>query len=161
MITGGCHAADLARYLKGEISEVSAYSCSQRKDFDYPTTYVAAVRFADGSVGKLSASMDGLAFPYQFNIDLLGSTGAIRDNRICSKEFFPNQDDFITLPCDTPDSGSVDHHPFALEIANLADCIMTGKPVLSDVFDACKSMEVALAVTESALSGKSVSISVV
>lgn len=161
MITGGCHAADLARYLKGEISEVSAYSCSQREDFDYPTTYVAAVKFTDGSIGKLSASLDGLAFPYQFNIDLLGSAGALRDNRIYSRELFPIQDDFITLPCDTPNSGSVDHHPFAMEIANLVDCITTGKPVLSDVFDACKSMEVALAVTESALSGKPVSIPVV
>lgn len=159
MITGGCHAADLARYLKGEVSEVFAYSCSQRKDFDYPTTYVSAVKFIDGSVGKLSTSLDGLHIPYQFNIDLLGSQGAIRDNRFCSRELFPYQDDFIKLSCDTPNSGSVDHHPFNLVIYDLVDSILTGNQVLSDVTDACKSMEVSLAVTESALSGKPVSIS--
>ncbi|MDX9957629.1 MAG: Gfo/Idh/MocA family oxidoreductase, partial [Spirochaetia bacterium] len=38
MITGGCHAADLARYLKGEVAEVAAYSMRSRQDFDYPTT---------------------------------------------------------------------------------------------------------------------------
>ncbi len=46
MITGGCHAADLARYLKGEVAEVSAYSTRARDDFDYPTTFSAAVNFA-------------------------------------------------------------------------------------------------------------------
>ena len=160
MITGGSHAVDLARYLKGEISEVFAYSCSQRKDFDYPTSYVAAVKFADDTIGKLSVSLDGLAFPYQFNIDLLGSAGAIRDNAVFSKELFPSQREFVRLSCDTPDSGSVDHHPFGMEIDNLVDCILSGTPVLSDVADACRSMAVVLAVTESAASGRPVSIPV-
>jgi len=159
MITGGCHAADLARYLHGEVAEVFAFSTKARDDFDYPTTTVAAVKFASGAVGKLSVSLDGLGFPYQFNIDLLGTKGALRDNRIFSKELFPSQKDFALLPCDTPNSGSVEHHPFKQEIDNLVECIEYGKPVLSDVEDACRSMEVALAVTESAATGKPVGIS--
>ena len=159
MITGGCHAADLARYLHGEVEEVFAYSTKARDDFDYPTTLVAATKFADGSVGKLSASLDGIGFPYQFNIDLLGTKGALRDNRIYSKVLFPSQQDFAILPCDTPNTGSVEHHPFKQEIDNLVDCLEGGAPVLSDVEDACKSMEVALAVTESAATGKPVKIS--
>lgn len=158
MITGGCHATDLARYLHGEIDEVSAYSTKVREDFDYPTTIVAAVRFADGSVGKISVSLDGLSFPYQFNIDLLGTKGALRDNRLYSKALFPFQNDFVALPCDTPNSGSVEHHPFKQEIDNLVDCIDNGTPVLSDVADACKSMEAALAITESAATGKPVKV---
>jgi len=90
---------------------------------------------------------------------LLGTKGALRDNRIYSKGLFPSQKDFVVLPCDTPNSGSVEHHPFKQEIDNLVECIETGAPVLSDVEDACKSMEVALAVTESAATGKSVKIS--
>ncbi|MCE1158588.1 MAG: Gfo/Idh/MocA family oxidoreductase [Spirochaetia bacterium] len=158
MITGGCHATDLARYLHGEIDEVSAYATRVREDFDYPTTIVAALRFADGSVGKISVSLDGLNFPYQFNIDLLGTKGALRDNRIYSKRLFPAQKDFVVLPCDTPNSGSVEHHPFKQEIDNLVECIDKGAPVLSDVADACESMEVALAITESAASGKPVKV---
>lgn len=158
MITGGCHATDLARYLHGEIAEVSAYSTQAREDFDYPTTIVSAVKFVDGSVGKLSVSLDGLNFPYQFNIDLLGTKGALRDNRIYSKPLFPVQKDFIALSCDTPNSGSVEHHPFKQEIDNLVACIDRGIPVLSDVEDACKSMEVALAITESAATGKPVKV---
>ena len=158
MITGGCHAADLARYLKGEVAEVFAYSTRARDDFDYPTTYSAAVRFRDGTLGRLSASLDGVSFPYQFNIDLLGTRGAIRDNRLFSNDLFPGQKDFSVIPGDTPNSGSVAHHPFKREIDDFADSLLTGAPVLSDVEDACRSMEISIAITESASSGKPVAI---
>ncbi len=158
MITGGCHAADIARFLKGEVSEVFAYRCKNREDFDYPTTLVAAVKFRDGSVGKLSASLDGLYFPYQLNVDLLGTEGAIRDNRVYSKSLFPAQTDFITLSSPTPNSGAVTHHPFQEEIDNLVENILHDTPVLSDVLDACNSMEVVIAIEESAACGKPVEI---
>ena len=159
MITGGCHAADLARYLKGEeVEEVFAYRCKKREDFDYDTTLVASVKFRDGSVGKLSASLDGLCFPYQLNIDLLGTEGAIRDNRVYSKRFFPEQTDFVTLPSPTPNTGAVAHHPFQEEIDNLVEKILHGTPVLSDILDACNSTEVVLAIEESARTGKPVNV---
>jgi UDP-N-acetyl-2-amino-2-deoxyglucuronate dehydrogenase len=159
MITGGCHTADLARYLKGdEIVEVSAYRCKNREDFDYFTTLVAAVKFRDGSVGKLSASLDGLFFPYQLNIDLLGTEGAIRDNRVYSKSLFPAQTDWVTLSTPTPNSGAVTHHPFQEEIDNLVNNIYEDVPVLSDLLDACNSVEVVIAVEESAATGKPVAV---
>jgi predicted dehydrogenase len=159
MITGGCHAADLARYLKGEeIVEVSAYRCKNREDFDYYTTLVAAVKFRDGAVGKLSASLDGLNFPYQLNIDLLGTEGAIRDNRVYSKGLFPVQTDWVTLSTPTPNSGAVAHHPFQEEIDNLVASIYENIPVLSDILDACNSVEAVIAIEESAATGKPVAI---
>ena len=159
MITGGCHTADIVRYLSGkEVAEVFAYRCKKRPDFDYDTTLVAAIKFRDDSIGKLSVSLDGLCFPYQFNIDLLGTEGAIRDNRIYSKILFPEQTDFITLSSDTPNSGAVDHHPFQQEIDNLTDHILHDTPILSDLADACNSMEIVLAIEESAATGKPVKI---
>ena len=159
MITGGCHAADMVRYLSGlEVAEVSAYSHRARGDFDYPTTLVAAVRFDGGAVGKLSASLDGLAYPYQFNIDLLGTDGAIRDNRVYSRGLFPEQTDWVTLPSATPNSGAVHHHPFQRVIDNLVDCILDGTPVLSDILDGARSIAVALAIEESAATGESVAV---
>jgi predicted dehydrogenase len=159
MITGGCHAADIARYLKGEeVAEVFAYRSRNREDFDYPTTLVAVVKFQDGSLGKLSASLDGLHFPYQLNVDLLGTEGAIRDNRVYSKSLFPFQNDWVTISSSTPNSGAVTHHPFQEEIDNLAENILHDTPVLSDVLDACNSMEVAIAIEESAAQGRPVGI---
>ncbi len=160
MITGGCHAADMARYLTGkEAEEVFAYRCRSRPDFDYDTTLVASVKFTDGTVGKLSASLDGLAFPYQFNIDLLGTAGAIRDNRVFSAGLFPGQTDFVTIPGPTPSSGAVSHHPFQEEIDNLVEAIQGRTPVLSDILDACASQQIALAIETSAATGQPVSVS--
>lgn len=158
MITGGCHAADLARFLSGEIAEVCAFSTRERDDFDYETTFSAAVKYQNGSVGRLSAILDGIAFPYQFNIDLLGSKGAIRNERLYAKELFPGQDDWMRIEAQGPDSGSVAHHPFKAEIDELVEAILTNAPVKSDIPDACRSMDVALAVTESARTGKPVAI---
>ena len=158
MITGGCHAADLARFLKGEVKEVFAYRCKSRDDFDYYTTLVASIQFQDGTVGKLSASLDGVNFPYQLNIDLLGSEGAIRDNRIYSNVLFPEQDDFVVISSPTMNTGAVHHHPFQQEIDNLTENILHDAPVLSDVLDACKSIEIVLAIEESAAIGKPVKI---
>lgn len=158
MITGGCHAADAARYLNGEVEEVSAYSLRKRDDFDYDTTFVASVRFANGSVGKISASLDGLNFPYQFNIDLLGTMGAARNNRIYTKELLDNQTDWITLSCDTPNTGSVAHHPFGAEIDNFVDAIRQDARVLCTLEDACRSMDVVFAINESASTGRPVSV---
>lgn len=158
MITGGCHAADVARYFNGEVAEVSAFACPGRGDFDFDTTISAAVRFCNGSVGRLSASLDGTAFPYQFNIDLLGTQGAVRNGRIYSGRLFPRQEDWVELPMTGPDSGSVDHHPFHDEWNDFADAIRLDKPVRSDIPDACRSMDVALAVTESARTGRPVAV---
>lgn len=158
MITGGCHAADIARYLGGEVEEVSAYSLRKRDDFDYDTTYVASVRFTNGSVGKISASLDGLYFPYQFNIDLLGTKGAARDNRIYTKELLDNQSDWVLLACDTPNTGSVTHHPFKAEIDNFIDAIRRDTPVLCSLEDACSSMDIVFAINESTRTGRPVSV---
>jgi predicted dehydrogenase len=159
MITGGCHAADIIRYLKGdEIVEVCAYRTKARDDFDYHTTLVAAAKFADGTTGKLSVSLDGINFPYQFNINLLGTEGLIRDNRVWSKKFYPEARDFTLLDVPTPNSGTVSHHPFKQEIDNLADGIVKGTPIISDVLDACKSIEISLAIEESGRTGKPVKV---
>ncbi len=158
MITGGCHAADAARYLNGEIEEVSAFSAFGRSDFDYETTISASVKFRNGSVGRLSASLDGLAFPYQFNIDVLGTEGAARNDRLYSKKLFEMQRDWITLPMIGPNSGAVDHHPFRQEWDEFTDSILTGKPTRSTLADACRSMDVVHAIMESIRTHKPVTV---
>lgn len=158
MITGGCHAVDAARYFNGEIAEVSAFACPGRSDFDFDTTMTASVRFCHGSVGQISASLDGLSFPYQFNVDLLGTEGAIRNNRLYSNRLFPCQEDWIQLPMTSPDTGSVAHHPFRDEWEEFVNAIRFDLPVSSDLADACRSMDVSLAISESACTGKPVVI---
>ena len=104
-LMGGCHAVDTARWLAGaDVVEVSAYRTGGNKTwFGYDPTAVALVRFANGAIGRISASME-CVMPYAFNITVMGDRGTIRDNRLYS-HLFPGQTDFATIPSVLPDNG--------------------------------------------------------
>ncbi len=159
MLIAGCHAADITRYLTGkEVDEVFAYCCKTRQDFDYDTTFAASVKFVDGTIGKLSASLEERNAPYQFNLVLVGMEGAVINNQVYSKIMFPEQIDFVSVPSISQDFDFAIQHSFQQEIDNFTDHILNGTPILSDVLDACNSIEVALAIEESAIVGKPVKI---
>lgn len=151
-ITGGCHAVDAIRNFAGEIVEVSAHSVRRRPDFDYPTTLVAMVKFASGAIGKIGCSVETRA-PYQFSIDLLGTEGTIRDNRLFSRRLLPGQTGFAEIPTVLPASGDVRHHPFPAEIDHFVTCLLEDREPMPNVEDACKTQEVCLAAEMSAAAG--------
>ena len=102
LLSAGVHAVDALRHFsKDEVVEVMAYSNKRNPDYEYDTNLVGILKFANGAIGKVSASFD-VQSPYAFNIDLLGEKGSIRDNRIFAKEFFGGQTDWITVPTIRP-----------------------------------------------------------
>lgn len=151
---GGCHAVDAIRWLTGsDIVQVSgAYGGGWDERYEYPATVVGCVKFASGAIGKLSSSVDCI-LPYQFNIDLMGDQGSIRDNKVYSKTLFPHQSGWAEIPAILPDSGDVSHHPFCGEVAHFLDCIESGEDSFVDVADAVNTHEVCLAMDLSAANG--------
>ena len=148
-LLGGCHALDALRYLCGkDVAEVTAYGTNPRKLFEFDADVVAVLRFADGTIGKTSCFLDA-EMPYQFNIDLMGDGGAIRDNRVYSRELFPQQSGWAVVPSILPDSGDVSHHPFEGEIRHFLDCIESGEDSYVDIADAVNTHEVCLAMDRS------------
>ncbi len=157
-LAAGCHAVDAIRWFVGsEIVEVSAYSVKCGQDYEYDPNVVAAVKFASGAIGKLSASFE-CKMPYNFNIDLLGSQGTIRGNKLYSKTLLPGQTNFAEIPTILPDSGDVSHHPFKGEMAHFAECIRSNRESHCNVEDAYKTHEVCLAVDRSVETGQPVSL---
>ena len=147
-LAGGCHAVDMARYLMGsDVVEVSAFSYDEEPDTPAPRTTVAIVKFANGTVGKVSA---GTAqwMPYVFNVDLFGPDGSIRGNKLYSRKL-PGQTDFATIPTIPPDSGAVAHHPFQDEIDHFVDCIRSGVESHVNLADAVNTHEVCFAAEQS------------
>jgi len=151
-LTGGCHAVDMARFLCGEITSVSAYSHDGRQGFEYDTTASAAVQFANGAVGRISSCLEIVA-PYHFNIKLMGTEGTALGNRIWSKKLTPEQSGFFELVCELPDSGDVAHHPFPQEIAHFAKRILEGRDCEPNIADGIRTSRVCLAVDRSAAAG--------
>jgi predicted dehydrogenase len=157
-LMGGCHAVDAARWLVGEdIIEVSAYATEGAKPWmEYPDTVTAAVRFNNGIIGRISASM-GCVMPYAFEVTLMGDKGSIRDNRIYS-HLFPYQDDYAKIPTQLPDSGSVHHHPFSPGMEHFLKCIEEGRETEVSLLDSINVHEACIAVDQSAEEGHPVSL---
>ncbi len=157
-LLGGCHALDALRYLSGkDIAEVTAYATNPRKIFEFDADVVAVLRFADGTIGKTSCFLDA-EMPYQFNIDLCGTAGAIRDNRLWSTSLLPGQTGWTEMETILPTSGDVDHHPFDAQMEHLADCILNDRESHCNVADAYRTHEACLAIDRSIQSGKPVTL---
>ncbi|NLF70420.1 MAG: Gfo/Idh/MocA family oxidoreductase [Candidatus Anammoximicrobium sp.] len=149
MLLGGCHAVDMLRWLTGdEAVEASAVSNNQRGLFEYAANVVALIRFRSGIIAKTSTLFD-CEMPYAFNIDVAGTEGTVRDNRLWSKRLLPGQTGWMTIPTILPDSGDVQHHPFDAEINHLVDCILQDRPSHCNVADAYRSHELCLAIDRS------------
>jgi predicted dehydrogenase len=113
---------------------------------------VAILKIADGAIGKTSALFDA-DMPYAFNIDLAGTEGTLRDNRVWSKKLFPGQTSWNEMRTILPDSGAVDHHPFDAEMNHLVDCIRENRQSHCSIADAFHTHEVCIAIDRSIAAG--------
>jgi len=153
MLLGGCHAVDALRWFAGEeIVEVCAFSNNQRQRYEYDANVVAILKFASGAIGKTATLFD-CEMPYTFNIDLIGTEGALRDNRVWSRRLYPGQTGWTEMETILPDSADVDHHPFDAEINHLVACIREDRQSHCNVADAYHTHEVCLAIDRSIADG--------
>jgi len=153
MLLAGCHALDALRWFVGDqIVEVSAMGNNQKGHYDYDANVVANIKFQKGIVAKCSVLLD-CAMPYNFNIDLAGTEGAIRNNRLWAPKRFPGQTDWAVIPTILPDSADVHHHPFDAQINHFVDCIREDRESHCNVADAFHTHELCLAIDRSLAEG--------
>ncbi|MBN1853558.1 MAG: Gfo/Idh/MocA family oxidoreductase [Pirellulales bacterium] len=153
MLLGGCHAIDALRWFAGdEVVQVTAFSNNTKGLYEYDANVVAIMKFRNDAIGKSSTLFD-CQMPYSFNIDLVGTDGTLRDNRLWSKRLLPNQTDWATLPTIMPDSGDVNHHPFDAEVNHLAECILENRESHCNVADSFHTHELCLAIDQSIARG--------
>jgi predicted dehydrogenase len=158
MLAGGSHAVDMIRFLVGsEVTRVAAFSRPGLPGFDFDTTESGLLHFANGATGRVSACLD-MVGPYQFNIELLGTEGTARDNRVWSRKLAPEQSDFFDLNCVLPNSGDVAHHPFQAEIDHFAQRMLEGRDCEPNILDGIKTVRVCLALDEAAARGEVVAV---
>lgn len=162
LLSAGCHAADGLRwFMGGEVAEVTQYAtfggADAFKDYEYNPTTVTLVKFADGRIGKVASSIECIQ-PYVFNINLVGTQGTIKNNKIWSKVNYPGQTTWTEVPTILPDSGDVTHHPFHHEAAHLIHCIQTNTESHVNIADAFKSHELCFAADLSGKEGRPVKL---
>lgn len=152
-LLAGCHAIDLLRWLSGdEVAEVSAFSNNRRGLFEFDPNVAAVVKFRGGAIGATSTLFDG-EVPYQFNVDIVGTAGSLRDNRIWSKKLLPSERSWTTMSAQPLDSGDVAHHPFDGEINHFVDCIRENRESHASIADAYRTHELCMAIDRSIAEG--------
>jgi UDP-N-acetyl-2-amino-2-deoxyglucuronate dehydrogenase len=161
LLTAGCHAVDaLLWFVKRKPVEVFSYGTRSAspyyKEYEYDPTSVTLIRFENGTIGKVTSSID-CKTPYIFNIGLFGSKGTIRNNKIFSHKF-PGQTGYADVPTILPDSGDVRHHPFKEEINHFVDCILNDSKPFPDIEDAAVVHRLIFAADISAKEGKPVKL---
>ena len=153
MIGGGCHAVDLLRWIAGDAITVCAFA-NHKCLTSWPVNdcTVAIFQFPDDVIGKVMCSI-GCTRPYTMRSVFYGTQGTIIcDNtsseiRICSKKLMTDKLDWAAIPV------NIANHNVTAEIKEFVDCIVNGKPVLTDVYEGAKTVATAMAAVESAKRG--------
>jgi UDP-N-acetyl-2-amino-2-deoxyglucuronate dehydrogenase len=157
MLFAGCHAVDTLRHCAGEITEVTAWAAQvSRREFDYPPTIAASLRFASGAVGTICVTFEAYS-PYVFNLELYGTRGSLRNNQLFTHGL-RGQTGYATIPINLPGSGEVSHHPFQAEVDEFVACIREDRDSRTTVADAARTHEVCLAIDRSAEGGRPVAL---
>jgi len=154
LITAGCHALDALLYFAArEVEEVFAYStrtASPELDkYEYDTTSVAILKFADGASGKCVSSVD-CRQPYLFNIHLVGSEGTLWNDKLWSTRIQGlRKDEWIDLPTTKAESGDVLDHPYPPQVDDFVKCLLEGKDSMVTFEEAFRTHRVMFAIEKS------------
>jgi predicted dehydrogenase len=163
LLTAGIHALDVLLYLAGgQVEEVFSYPTTNPhevyKPYEYPTTTVSLLKFAGGrTLGKCASVIDAMQ-PYVFNMNFVGSHGALKNRQFYSKKI-EGLRDWSSLDVQLVDSGDVAHHPYREQFSYFAECLDAGKEALNSAEAAFETHRVAYACDKSAATGKPVRLS--
>jgi predicted dehydrogenase len=162
LLTAGCHALDaLLFFIDSEVEEVRGYSNRSKsaifEPYEYDTTSITILKFADGTLGKVASSIDCLQ-PYYFHIHLVGSAGSLLDNRFYSSRFDGlTKERWSMLETALIDSGDVEDHPYQPQFQSFVDNLRNKSPMpLTDLETAFESHRVVFAADLSAREGRTV-----
>lgn len=156
LITAGCHALDaLVYFANREVEEVYAYSTKTTapdlQEYEYDSTSVAILKFADGTCGKCTSCVD-CRQPYLFNIHLVGSHGTLWNDKFWSTKLEGvRPDEWIDIPTTRAESGDVLDHPYPPQVDHFVQCLLEGKDSSINFDEAFKTHRVMFAI-EKALS---------
>jgi predicted dehydrogenase len=159
LLSAGCHALDaLLLCMGGEVESVVSLATGSQNEifrqYEYPTTAVNLVKFADGRVGKTASVLDCWQ-PYYFHTHLVGSEGSLLDNKFYTRRFGSlKKDGWSQLNMAMMDSGDVADHPYQTQFDAFFDALEQGRRMeLTSLQEAYKSFEVIFACDRSAAEG--------
>ena len=164
LLSAGCHAMDALLLCMGdEVESVTSKSTGSANavfaQYEYPTTSVSVVRFANGSLGKVASVIDCIQ-PYYFHTHLVGSEGSLLDNKFHSNRLGVDKGKWSELSLKLVDSGDVSDHPYPNQFEAFFAALDRGEPMpLTSLEIALRSHYAVLAADLSARENRTVKLS--
>jgi len=164
LLSAGCHALDALLLCMGsDVEEVTCYSTTSKHEifqkYEYATTSVSLLKFANGSVGKVASVIDCFQ-PYYFHTHLVGSEGSLLDNKIYSNQFSLRDKKWTELPMAMADSGDVADHPYQAQFQSFFDATDKGEDMpRTSIATAYQTFRILFACDKSAAEGRPVKLS--
>jgi predicted dehydrogenase len=162
LLTAGCHALDGLLFFKDSpvvevVSHSNRSSSETFQPYEYDTTSVTLLKFADGSLGKVASVID-CHQPYYFHIHLVGSHGSLLDNRLYSTRLAGlSKERWSTLETSLIDSGDVKDHPYLPQFQAFVNSLRRGENMpRTDFATAWETHRVVFAADRSAAEGRPV-----
>ena len=146
VINQGIHQLDLFQYIFGEVEEVFAYcATSMHPTIEVEDICMANIKFKNGALGLYETTTN--AYPgYYSRMDIYGTEGSVmlKDNAVVEWNLM-NGAKYTTQPT------AIAHR---LQLQDITDSILAGRPSMVSGRDAYKSLCVVDAIYRSAASGK-------
>jgi UDP-N-acetyl-2-amino-2-deoxyglucuronate dehydrogenase len=164
------HTVDLLSWLMGPVVEVQAFTATLAHDrIEVEDVATATLRFASGALGVIEATT--AAFPgYLKRIELHGSEGSavLEEEDIKAWDFAKKlRSDAAVhrqMACSkstgggAADPAAIGHHGHTLQIQDFVDAIRKDRAPAVDGPEGRKSIEIILAIYQSAITGKKVAL---
>lgn len=160
MLDLGIHDLDCARFLVGEVYEVSCigavHALPELKEYGLFDSAVGILRFSNGALGTLEAGLC-TGFGYEARTEVLGERGKLRfevDSRTPLRHHTTEGVSFTPLM----NFGERYHEAYTAEIRAFGEHLQDGKPVSPDARDGLESLCLALAAQRSLERGTPVTV---
>jgi predicted dehydrogenase len=163
LLTAGCHALDaLLLCMGGEVESVTSAATRSESavfaPYEYDTTSVTIVQFAQGRVGKCASVVDCLQ-PYYFHTHLVGSEGSLLDDKFHSAKLGTNKAQWSRLSMKMLDSGDVSDHPYQTQFDAFFAALRAGEEMpLTSLKEALRTHRVIFAADKSAAENRPVKL---
>jgi predicted dehydrogenase len=164
LLTAGCHALDaLLLCLGGDVETVMSAATKTRSaifaPYEYNTTSVTILQYADGRVGKCAAVVDCLQ-PYYFHTHLVGSEGSLLDDQFHSNRLATNKAHWSRLAMKMLDSGDVSDHPYQTQFEAFFSAIARNEEMpFTSLRDALRTHRVIFAADKASAEKRPVALS--
>jgi predicted dehydrogenase len=164
------HTVDLLAWLMGPVAEVQAYSATLAHErIEVEDVCTATLRFESGALGVIEATT--AAYPgYLKRIELHGSEGSavLEEEDIKAWDFMKKArgDDAVLRQMSTSkstgggaaDPSAIGHHGHTLQFQDFVDAIRKDRAPAIDGHEGRRSIEIILAIYQSAKTGKKVTL---